>query len=47
LPRTHKQGLTVDHFMPISKGGTDEMDNLRPAHWICNVRKRDKVITDA
>lgn len=47
LPRTNKQGLTVDHLFPISKGGTDEMDNLRPAHWICNIRKSDKVITDA
>ena len=46
LPRTSKMGLTVDHIIPLSKGGSDEMDNLRPAHWICNVRKSDKV-TDA
>lgn len=43
LPRTHRYGLTVDHLMPISKGGTDELGNLRPAHWICNIKKSDKL----
>ena len=36
-------GLTVDHVIPLSKGGSDELENLRPAHWICNNRKSDKV----
>lgn len=43
LPRTHRFGLTVDHVIPVNKGGTDDMTNLRPAHWICNVRKSDKM----
>lgn len=43
LPRTHRFGLTVDHLVPINKGGTDDMANLRPAHWICNVKKSDKM----
>lgn len=43
LPRTHRFGLTVDHVIPVNKGGTDEMSNLRPAHWICNVKKSDKM----
>jgi len=43
LPRTSRMGLTVDHVFPLSKGGSDELDNLRPAHWICNRRKSDKV----
>jgi len=43
LPRTSRMGLTVDHVFPLSKGGSDELDNLRPAHWICNNRKSDKV----
>jgi 5-methylcytosine-specific restriction endonuclease McrA len=42
LPRTHKQGLTLDHVVPLSKGGVDEMHNLRPAHWICNIKKSAK-----
>ena len=28
--------LTVDHLKPISKGGSDHLENLRPAHAICN-----------
>jgi len=43
LDRTSRMGLTVDHVIPLSKGGTDEIDNLRPAHWICNNRKSDKL----
>lgn len=42
LPRTNRLGLTVDHVIPLSKGGTDTMENLRPAHWICNNRKSNK-----
>lgn len=43
LPRTSRMGLTVDHLIPLSKGGSDDLENLRPAHWICNVRKSDNV----
>lgn len=45
LARTSRLGLTVDHVIPLSKGGQDTIDNMRPAHWICNVRKGNK--TDA
>lgn len=27
---------TLDHLTPRSQGGTDEVDNLGTAHWICN-----------
>jgi 5-methylcytosine-specific restriction endonuclease McrA len=43
LIRTSKMGLTVDHWIPLSKGGSDDMSNLRPAHWICNRRKSDSL----
>jgi len=43
LLRTSKMGLTVDHWIPLSKGGSDDMSNLRPAHWICNRRKSDSL----
>lgn len=33
--------LTVDHFVPRSKGGSDRMENLRPACVSCNQRKAD------
>lgn len=44
LPRTHRYGLTADHLIPLSKNGTDDMSNLRPAHWICNIKKSDKIM---
>ena len=46
LPRTSKLGLTVDHLIPLSRGGTDTLDNLRPAHWTCNRRKSDKLMEE-
>ncbi len=43
LPRTSKLGLTLDHVIPLSKDGPDTIQNLRPAHWSCNIRKSDKL----
>lgn len=37
----HDRAPTVDHIVPVSKGGVDEMWNLQVAHWGCNRRKRD------
>jgi 5-methylcytosine-specific restriction endonuclease McrA len=28
-----------DHLVPLSKGGLDILDNIRPSHAQCNVRK--------
>lgn len=36
-------GLQIDHLYPLSKGGTDTMDNLRPAHGYCNNIKNASV----
>lgn len=32
-------GLHIDHVVPLSKGGTDTLDNVRPAHGQCNIIK--------
>lgn len=33
--------ITFDHLMPASKGGTDDIENLRLAHLHCNLLKAD------
>jgi 5-methylcytosine-specific restriction endonuclease McrA len=43
LPRTRALGGTVDHVVPLSKGGSDDPENLKLAHWVCNVRKGNKI----
>jgi 5-methylcytosine-specific restriction endonuclease McrA len=32
---------SIDHVIPLARGGTHEPANVQAAHWICNVRKRD------
>lgn len=33
---------TIDHIIPLSKGGTHTWENVRLAHMSCNAGKRDK-----
>jgi 5-methylcytosine-specific restriction endonuclease McrA len=33
--------VTLDHIVPLSKGGVDELDNICLAHENCNQAKRD------
>ena len=35
--------FTIDHIVPLSKGGSDEPDNLALACFHCNRRKADKL----
>lgn len=43
-PLGHKSGLgpSVDHVVPRSQGGSDDLANLRLAHWACNRKRRAK-----
>lgn len=34
--------LTLDHVMPISRGGSNSIDNCVPACWPCNSSKNDR-----
>jgi 5-methylcytosine-specific restriction endonuclease McrA len=36
-------GLHIDHVIPISKGGSDTLKNVKPAHGLCNITKNNKV----
>lgn len=38
-PRGDDRGPSIDHMLPRSRGGSDDLANLRLTHWGCN-RKR-------
>lgn len=37
----HRLYGTLDHVIPLNKGGLHCLDNVKAAHWICNSLKRD------
>lgn len=36
--------ISIDHIIPISKGGKSSLDNLQATHLICNKQKGTKII---
>lgn len=38
----HKMSRTLDHVIPLSKGGTHELANVQLAHMVCNARKNNR-----
>ena len=38
---------SIDHIVPLSKGGTHKWDNIALAHMICNSIKRDTIVRTA
>jgi 5-methylcytosine-specific restriction endonuclease McrA len=43
LARNSRFGATIDHVVPVSKGGADTLENMRLAHWICNIKKGNRI----
>lgn len=42
-PYWSKMGPTLDHVVPVSRGGTHTRDNVKLAHRSCNSAKRDRM----
>jgi len=42
-----RSGLHIDHFVPLSLGGPDKLDNVRPSHAWCNMSKTNKLVGTA
>lgn len=38
-PVPDNQAPTIDHIVPLSRGGADESSNVQAAHFLCNSRK--------
>lgn len=36
--------FSIDHMIPLSKGGHDHFDNVQSAHMVCNQEKKDRVL---
>lgn len=43
---TENDGPTIDHWIPLSKGGTWDLENLRIMHRRCNAIKSDTMPVD-
>lgn len=41
-----QKALTLDHVIPLSEGGPDTPDNVRPTHASCNTKKGTKVLEE-
>lgn len=44
LPHTDPKSFVVDHVVPLSKGGADELSNKAAAHRDCNSTKRARLV---
>lgn len=39
----YEMGLHLDHVIPLSKGGHDTRENVKPSHAKCNLQKSDQM----
>ena len=37
-----EDGLHIDHLIALANGGADTLENVRPAHGLCNIKKGAK-----
>lgn len=46
LPIASVDDLHFDHVIPLARGGAHAMDNIKPAHAGCNLRKGTKLVSE-
>jgi 5-methylcytosine-specific restriction endonuclease McrA len=39
-----KKDMSLDHVIPLTKGGDDTYQNIALAHLLCNIRKQNRVV---
>ena len=39
-----QKGLHIEHLIPLSKNGKDNLKNVRPSHGLCNMTKYNKIV---
>lgn len=39
----HPDSFTIDHTIPLSKGGSNNFNNIMPAHYSCNRKKGNRI----
>lgn len=42
LSRLDSFGATIDHLIPLSRGGSDDIENVATAHRVCNTRRSNR-----
>ena len=42
-----ERGLHMDHVLAIANGGSDSLENVRPSHGACNIRKNANLMETA
>jgi hypothetical protein len=38
-----EKGIQIDHKTPLALGGRDDLENVRPTHGLCNMKKKTKI----
>ena len=46
LPARHPMSRTIEHLIPIARGGRHDLDNIDFAHHACNASKQDKTVEE-
>lgn len=44
LPHLDPMAFVIDHVIPLAKGGSDDISNVKAAHRTCNSTKRARLV---